>query len=252
MARLDGKAVLITGAASGIGRATAGLLAGEGATVALADIDEAGGREAAQAIDGAVFHRLDVTDETDWARVTGAVVERLGRLDGLVNGAGIVLAASIEETTLEDWRGVMAVNLDGTFLGCKHVLGAMRGTGGGSIVNLSSVSGIVGGHNLAAYNASKGGVRLLTKSVALHCAREGYGIRCNSVHPAFVETPMVERLVAASADPDRARRSMARQIPLGRLAEPDEVARMIAYLISDDSAFVTGAEMVIDGGVTAQ
>ena len=252
MARLDGKAVLITGAASGIGRATAGLLAGEGATVALADIDEAGGREAAQAIDGAVFHRLDVTDETDWARVTGAVVESFGRLDGLVNGAGIVLSASIEETTLADWRGVMAVNLDGTFLGCKHGVGAMKATGGGSIVNLSSVSGIVGGHNLAAYNASKGGVRLLTKSVALHCAREGNGIRCNSVHPAFVETPMVESLVATSADADRARQSMARQVPLGRIAAPDEVAHMILYLISDDSAFVTGAEMVIDGGVTAQ
>ncbi len=252
MARLDGKAVLVTGAASGIGRATAALLAAEGAMVALADIDEDGGHAAAQAIDGAVFHRLDVTDETDWARVTGAVVERFGRLDGLVNGAGIVLAASIEETTLEDWRGVMAVNLDGTFLGCKHVIGAMREAGGGSIVNLSSVSGIVGGHNLAAYNASKGGVRLLTKSVALHCAREGYGIRCNSVHPAFVDTPMVERLVAASADDAWARASMARQVPLGRIAGADEVARMIAYLISDDSAFVTGAEMVIDGGVTAQ
>ena len=252
MARLDGKAVLITGAASGIGRATAALLASEGAAVALADIDEARGRKAAQAIEGAIFNRLDVTDETNWARVTEAVVESFGRLDGLINGAGIVLAASVEETTLEDWRGVMAVNLDGTFLGCKHVLGAMRETGGGSIVNMSSVSGIVGGHNLAAYNASKGGVRLLTKSVALHCAREGYGIRCNSVHPAFVETPMVESLVTASPDADRARRSMARQVPLGRIAAPDEIARMILYLISDDSAFVTGAEMVIDGGVTAQ
>ena len=252
MARLDGKAVLITGAASGIGRATAALLASEGAAVALADIDGARGREAAQAIEGAIFNRLDVTDETDWARVTEAVIESFGRLDGLINGAGIVLAASVEETTLEDWRGVMAVNLDGTFLGCKQVLGAMRETGGGSIVNLSSVSGIVGGHNLAAYNASKGGVRLLTKSVALHCAREGYGIRCNSVHPAFVETPMVESLVAASPDVDRARQSMAHQVPLGRIAAPDEIARIILYPISDDSAFVTGAEMVIDGGVTAQ
>jgi NAD(P)-dependent dehydrogenase (short-subunit alcohol dehydrogenase family) len=146
----------------------------------------------------------------------------------------------------------MAVNLDGTFLGCKHGVGAMKATGGGSIVNLSSVSGIVGGHNLAAYNASKGGVRLLTKSVALHCARQGYGIRCNSVHPAFVETPMVERLVAASADADRARQSMARQVPLGRIAAPEEIAGMIVYLMSDEAAFVTGAEMVIDGGVTAR
>ena len=158
----------------------------------------------------------------------------------------------IEDTTLEDWRGVMSVNLDGTFLGCKLVLDAMKASGGGSIVNLSSVSGIIGGHNLAAYNASKGGVRLLTKSVALHCAREGYNIRCNSVHPGFVATPMVESLVNSSPDPDRARRSMERQIPLGRLAAPGEIAQMIAYLISDESAFVTGSEMVIDGGVTAQ
>ncbi len=146
----------------------------------------------------------------------------------------------------------MAVNLDGTFLGRKYGIGAMKATGGGSIVNLSSVSSIVGGHDLAAYDASKGGVRLLTKSVALHRAREGYAIRRNSVHPAFVETPMVERLVAASADADRARQSMARQVPLGRIAAPEEIAGMIVYLMSDEAAFVTGAEMVIDCGVTAR
>ena len=258
MDRVKGKVALISGGASGLGRQSARRLAEEGARVVVADLNETGGTAVAKELGAAGrFVPLDVTKEGDWARAIQVTLDTFGRLDVLVNSAGVGNMNSVEDCTLEEWKYVMAVNGDGVFLGCKHGIGAIKRTStepgaGGSIVNISSVSGLIGGHNLAAYNASKGGVRLLTKSVALHCAREGYGIRCNSVHPAFVETPMVESLVAASPDAGRARRSMARQVPLGRIAAPDEIARMILYLISDDSAFVTGAEMVIDGGVTAQ
>ena len=145
----------------------------------------------------------------------------------------------------------MAVNLDGTFLGRKYGIGAMKATGGGSIVNLSSVSSIVGGHDLAAYDASKGGVRLLTKSVALHCARQGYNIRCNSVHPTFIATPMVQAMIDNAPDPERTSRKLARQVPLGHIGEPDDIAWGVVYLASDESKFMTGAEFVVDGGITA-
>src|ERR1051326_7803421 len=145
----------------------------------------------------------------------------------------------------------MAVNLDGTFLGCKHAVRVMKGRGGGSIVNMSSVAGLIGSGNLAAYSASKGGVRLLTKSVALHCARKGYNIRCNSVHPSFVETPMLRAMIAAGRDPPRVAANYTSAAPLGRLAQPIEVARAILFLASDESAFTTGAELVVDGGLTA-
>jgi NAD(P)-dependent dehydrogenase (short-subunit alcohol dehydrogenase family) len=158
----------------------------------------------------------------------------------------------VESCTLEEWRQVNAVNMDGVFLGCKHGIGAIKQHGdGGSIINLSSVSGIVGGHNLAAYNASKGGVRLLTKSVALHCARKRYGIRCNSVHPTFIETPMVQSMFDGP-EPEKIRQRLERQIPIGRLGHTDDVANMILYLASDESSFVTGTEMIVDGGLTAQ
>ena len=179
-------------------------------------------------------------------------VKRFDRLDILVNSAGMVLIADVEEITLEDWRKVHAVNLDGTFLGCKHGVRVMKEFGAGSIINLSSVSGMIGGFNLAAYNSSKGAVRMLTKSVALHCARAGYGIRCNSIHPTFIETPMLESMIRDSPDPEKTRQTLVRQIPLRRIGKPDEVANMIVYLASDESTFVTGSEMVIDGGVIAQ
>ena len=169
----------------------------------------------------------------------------------LVNGAGIVVVKSIEDISEAEWRRVQAVNVDGVFLGCRHAVRAMKATGG-SIINLSSVSGLVGGHNLVAYNASKGAVRLLTKSVALHCARKGYGIRCNSVHPAFVETPMLDEVVAGARDPAAARERLVGAIPLGRTGTAEEIAALLVYLASDESAFVTGAELVIDGGLTAQ
>ena len=164
----------------------------------------------------------------------------------------MVLIADVEQITLEDWRKVHAVNLDGTFLGCKHGVRVMKEFGACSIINLSSVSGMIGGFNLAAYNSSKGAVRMLTNSVALHCARAGYGIRCNSIHPTFIETPMLESMIRDSPDPEKARKTLVRQVPLRRIGKPVDVANMIVYLASDESTFVTGTEMVIDGGVIAQ
>lgn len=251
MGRLQDKIALITGGASGIGHAAARLFAEEGATVVIADRDEAAARAAVAAIGGrASFQRLDVTAEDRWIAVTDALVRDRGRLDILVNSAGVSLLKDIEATTLEEWRALMAVNLDGTFLGCKHAVRVMKERGG-SIVNMSSVAGLIGSGFLAAYCASKGGVRLLTKAVALHCARKGYNIRCNSVHPSFADTPMLEGMVASARNPDKLAASFAAAAPLGRLAQPIEVARTVLFLASDESAFTTGAELVVDGGLTA-
>ncbi len=251
MGRLDGKVALITGGASGIGESTAVRFAEEGAAVALSDLDFEGAQRVADSLAGdsmALIH--DVTDEDAWISVTKEVIDRFGRLDILLNSAGVGDSTTVEETTYEDWKRVMAINADGTFLGCKHGVIVMK-PNGGSIINMSSVSGLVGGHNMCAYNASKGAVRLLTKSVALHCANETYGIRCNSVHPAFIMTPMVEGLISRHKFPDVVKGKLARQIPVGRIGEAREVADMIVYLASDESRFVTGAEFVIDGGLTA-
>ena len=240
MGRLDGKIVLVTGAAGAIGSAVADAVLREGGTAISADLRRDG-----------VDHALDVTSEGDWTGVIDAVERDAGRLDGLVNAAGIVAIGTIEDTDFATWRRVLAVNLDGTFLGCKHAMPLLR-RGGGSIVNISSVSGLVGGHNLAAYNASKGGVRLLTKSVALHGARQKPPVRCNSVHPAFIEGPMAEGMIAQFRDPVRARERLSASVPLGRFGTPTEVAELCLYLLADESAFVTGAEFVLDGGLTAQ
>jgi 3(or 17)beta-hydroxysteroid dehydrogenase len=241
MPRLKDKVVLVTGAAGAIGAAIASAIEAAGGTAIGSDLAGRGnGRQA-----------LDVTSEDDWSRVIVAVTETEGRLDGLVNAAGIVAIGTVEDTDFATWRRVMAINLDGTFLGCKHALPLLK-RGGGSIVNISSVSGLVGGHNLAAYNASKGGVRLLTKSVALHGARLKPPVRCNSVHPAFIEGPMADNMVAQFRDPARAREKLAASVPLGRFGTPAEVADLCVYLLSDESAFVTGAEIVLDGGLTAQ
>ena len=252
MGRVEGKIALVTGGASGIGLAAATLLLDEGAKVALTDREQVLSAPALAALrQGASTRSLDVTREADWAAVTDAVAAEFGRIDILVNCAGVVLLKDIEATTLDEWRALMAVNLDGTFLGCKHAVRIMKDRGGGSIVNMSSVAGIIGAGNLAAYSASKGGVRLLTKSVALHCARRGYNIRCNSVHPSFVETPMLRSMIAAARDPKKLEDNFMHAAPLGRLAQPAEIARTILFLASDESAFTTGAEFVIDGGLTA-
>ena len=253
MGRLEGKTALVTGAASGIGLQTSIRLAEEGARVMMTDINLEEGLQQAEKLGvNAAFLKLDITEEEEWISVLDETVKRFDRLDILVNSAGMVLIADVEQITLEDWRKVHAVNLDGTFLGCKHGVRVMKEFGAGSIINLSSVSGMIGGFNLAAYNSSKGAVRMLTKSVALHCARAGYGIRCNSIHPTFIETPMLESMIRDSPDPEKARQTLVRQVPLRRIGKPDDVAKMIVYLASDESTFVTGTEMVIDGGVIAQ
>ncbi len=239
--RLKDKIVLITGAAGAIGSAIVDAVQEQSGVAIASDL---AGR-------GDVAHALDVTSEADWLRVIAAIEQSSGRLDGLVNAAGIVAVGSVEDTDFATWRRVMAVNLDGTFLGCKYAMPLMRRSGS-SIVNLSSVSGLVGGHNLAAYNASKGGVRLLTKSVALYGARQKPPVRCNSVHPAFIEGPLVDSLVAQVRDPASARERMAAMVPLGRFGTPAEVAALCVYLLSEESAFVTGAELTLDGGLTAQ
>ncbi len=248
--RLAGKTALITGAASGIGRATAALFHAEGAKVAATDRNEAGLEEAKAFAD--LVLAQDVADEVRWRQVVDIVVAAFGRLDILVNSAGIALKGNIETATLDDWRKTHAVNVEGTFLGCREAIRAMKETGGGSIVNLSSVAGIIGDAQSAAYCASKGAVRLLTKSAALHCGRAGYNIRLNSVHPSFADTAMVRELIASSKTPERTREGLARAAPLGRLGRAEEIAAAILYLASDESSFTTGAEIVVDGGLTAQ
>jgi NAD(P)-dependent dehydrogenase (short-subunit alcohol dehydrogenase family) len=240
MPRLADKIVLVTGAAGAVGSAVAQAVEREGGAPITTDLT---GRQG-------VDHVLDVASEKDWLRVVDDVARLHGRLDGLVNAAGLAILGNVENTDLATWRQILSVNLDGTFLGCKHAMPLLRKTGG-SIVNLSSVSGIVGGHNLAAYNASKGGVRLLSKSVALHGARLDPKVRCNSVHPAFLEGAMVESLLEEVADVGKARARMREAIPLRRLGTAADVAALCVYLLSDESAFVTGAEFVIDGGLTA-
>lgn len=241
MDRLNGKIVLITGAAGAVGRAVAAAVTVEGGLAIGSDL---AGRPG-------VAHSLDVTSELDWLRVIAEIGRSHGRLDGLVNAAGLAALGNIEDTELATWRRILAVNLDGTFLGCKHGMTLLK-LGGGAIVNVSSVAGLVGGHNLAAYNASKGGVRLLSKSVALHGARLNPKVRCNSIHPAFLEGPMVDDLLGQSSAPDKARERAIRDIPLGRMGTPAEAADLCVYLLSDESRFVTGAEFVIDGGLTAR
>ena len=257
MERVKGKVALISGGASGLGRQSALRLAEEGARVVVTDINEDAGEDTARELgDVGAFLFHDVTKEADWANATKLALDLFGRLDVVVNSAGIGTMNSVEDCSLEEWRQVMSVNGDGVFLGCKYGIEAIKLTSteagaGGSIINISSVSGLIGGHNLAAYNASKGAVRLLTKSVALHCARRGYNIRCNSVHPTFIDTPMVRSMIDGADDPKRVEEKLARQVPLGHIGEPNDIAWGIVYLASDESKFMTGTEFVVDGGITA-
>jgi len=200
----------------------------------------------------AIFIQQDVADEAGWDQVIRTVIERYKKLDVLVNNAGVALAKDVEHTTLEEWRWLMSINLDGVFLGTKHAIQAMKANRSGSIVNLSSIEGLIGDPNLAAYNASKGGVRLLTKSAALYCAKAGYNIRVNSVHPGYIWTPMVENYLKSQGDAAAGRKMLDSLHPIGHVGEPDDIAYGVLYLVSDEAKFVTGTELVIDGGYTAQ
>jgi 3(or 17)beta-hydroxysteroid dehydrogenase len=252
MGRVPGKVAVVTGAASGLGRAQATLLAREGANVVIADVNEASGAALAEELGApACFVRHDVCEEPSWQRLIEETLRRFGQLDVLVNNAGIVVLATIEETTLAQWRSVQAVNSDGVFLGCKHAIPAMLRGAGGSIVNLSSTAGLVGTPAFAAYAASKGAVRSLTKTVAVHCAQRGYAIRCNSVHPGGIDTPMTQGLgaLAKNAAPI-ALEALAKQ-PMARMGKPEDIAELVLYLASDASSLVNGAEIAIDAGLTA-
>jgi 3(or 17)beta-hydroxysteroid dehydrogenase len=256
MDRVKGKVAIITGAASGIGRGTALLLAKEGAKVVIGDINEVGGKEVAEEIkrEGgeALFVRQDVRVESDWVEVIEKTLAEFGKLDVLVNNAGVFLLKSIEDTSLGDWHSLMSVNLDGVFLGTKYAIGAMKRSGGGSIINISSIGGIIGGFDVSAYDASKGAVRLFTKAAALECSKAGYdyNIRVNSVHPGGVETPMKAYFDAMFKD--KPQRGMVENIqPMRHDGQPIDIAYGVLYLASDESKFATGAELVIDGGLTA-
>jgi NAD(P)-dependent dehydrogenase (short-subunit alcohol dehydrogenase family) len=255
MGRVDGKIALVTGAAQGLGAAIAEMLAAEGAGVALSDINLDGAREIAADINGnypqhAIAIEHDVADEAAWQDVLQQVRADLGGLNILVNNAGIGSVANVEEESYETWRHVHAVDLDSVFLGCKYAVPIIAASGGGSIINISSISGIIAGHNLAAYNSAKAAVRHLSKSVALHCARAGNSIRCNSVHPVFIDTPILDGMVRGG-DRAEALQKLGRQIPLGRVGQPDDVAYAVLYLASDESNFVTGSEIRVDGGISA-
>jgi len=255
MGRVDGKIAMVTGAAQGLGAAIARMLATEGARVALTDVNFAGVEQVAAEIDAGQTGRAiaiahDVTSETGWQDALGQVKAAFGGLNILVNNAGIGSLASVEEESFETWRHVHAVDLDSVFLGCKYALPIMTASGGGSIVNISSISGIIAGHNMAAYNSAKAAVRHLSKSVALHCARSRNNVRCNSVHPVFIDTPILDGM-ARGGDRDAALEKLGRQVPIGRVGKPDDVAYAVLYLAADESAFVTGSEIKVDGGISA-
>ncbi len=233
--------VLVTGALGTLGSAMCSAIEMAGGTAIRTDL----------AARGAVDVALDVTREADWQAAMAEIERRHGRLDGLVNNAGICPVGDVEQTSFADWRRAMAINTDGVFLGCKYAMPLLTRSKAPSIVNISSASGMVGGANLAAYNASKGAVRLLTKSVALSGARKRPPVRCNSVHPAFIAGDMVDGMLAGRPNPAKTMAKLVAQVPVGRLGEPREVADTVVWLLSAASSFTTGSEVLVDGGLVA-
>jgi 3(or 17)beta-hydroxysteroid dehydrogenase len=254
MDRVKGKVAIVTGGAGGLGQAEASLLAKEGAEVVITDIDEVAIEKAVAEINNhggrTIFVKHDVTSEADWSGVMSRTLEEFGRLDILVNNAGVIFYKKIADTSLAEWRWLMSVNLDGVFLGTKFAIEAMKRTGGGSIINISSVAGLIGNPDAAAYHASKGGVRLFTKAAAIECSKAGYSynIRVNSIHPGVIKTAMADGLMQ---DEIKYKTALSWH-PIGDFGEPEDVAYGVLYLASDESKFITGSELVIDGGWTAR
>ena len=256
--RVSGKLALVTGAAQGLGRAHCTYLAREGARVLCTDMNANGAAETAAQINAemgsgtAYSLQHDVTSQHDWAAAIDAARDQLGGLSVLVNNAGIGVNGNIETCTFEDWRRAFAVNVDSAFLGCQAALPLMKDHQPGSIINISSIAGLIASDTMPAYNASKAAIWMLSKSVALYCAKRGWDIRSNSVHPTFVDTPILDGIgQKAGLEKDVIMGKLARQIPLGRVGEPVDIAMGVVYLASDESRFMTGAELKLDGGISA-
>jgi len=256
--RVQGKKALVTGAAQGLGAAQAMMLARHGAQVLLADINAAGAAAQAEAINAelgagtAHSVALDVTQEDQWIAAVEAAAELMGGLSVLVNNAGVGVRGNIETATLADWKRGFAINVDSVFLGCQKALPLMKESQPGSIINISSIAGLIASDTMPGYNASKAAVWMLSKSVALYCAKMGWDIRSNSVHPTFIDTPILDGMVASTGkSKDVIMDKLARQIPLKRVGHPDDIANGVLYLASDESRFMTGAELKLDGGISA-
>jgi NAD(P)-dependent dehydrogenase (short-subunit alcohol dehydrogenase family) len=257
MGRVSGKKAFITGAAQGLGACFARMLADEGAFVALTDVNGEGARAAAAAINerhpGRAFaFEHDVTSETQWRDALASAAEAMGGISVLINNAGIGGWGNIETETFEGWRRTQSIDVDSIFIGTQLAMPYLRTAQPASIINISSVAGMIAHGDMLAYNTAKAAVWMLSKSVALHCAREGYDIRCNSVHPVFTRTPIIDPLIALGGGGKEGEQRLFRQIPLQRLGEPEDVGYAVLYLASDESRFVTASEFKIDGGITAQ
>lgn len=255
MGRVSGKKAIVTGAAQGLGAAIATMLAKEGAKVMLTDLNGDGAADTCAQINemypgSAWSMQHDVTDEERWQDVVTAAVEEMGGLSILVNNAGIGAGGTVEDLPYKEFKKVMDVDVDSIFLGCKYAIPAMTEHAPGSIVNISSIAGLIASGNYVAYNTAKAGAWMISKSIALHCAKQKNGIRCNSVHPTFIDTPILDRTKEAFGA-EAALAKLARQVPLGKVGEPDDVAYAVLYLASDESKFVTGSELKVDGGISA-